>query len=63
MATWETGSTVTLIASTYMRPITEIYYRAMPYTRGDNSLRPDLAWAKAALLQGYGLRPRAQQHG
>jgi hypothetical protein len=42
MATWETGSTITLTASPYNRPIIEICYRTMPYTHEDNRLRPDL---------------------
>ena len=50
MATWETGSTVTLTASPYNRPITEICYRTMPYTCEDNRLRPDLRLGQSDVL-------------
>lgn len=42
MAAWEAGSTITLTASPYNRPSTQICYRTMPYTHEDNTLRPDL---------------------
>ncbi|KIJ16611.1 hypothetical protein PAXINDRAFT_162335 [Paxillus involutus ATCC 200175] len=42
MANWETESSVTLTASPYNKPSTEICYRTMPYTHEDNRLRPDL---------------------
>ncbi|KAF9242045.1 hypothetical protein BU15DRAFT_44361 [Melanogaster broomeanus] len=42
MATWEAGSTITLTASPYNKPSTEVCYRTMPYTHEDNRLRPDL---------------------
>ncbi|KAF8835614.1 hypothetical protein BDN67DRAFT_912751 [Paxillus ammoniavirescens] len=42
MASWETGSSITLTASPYNKPSTEICYRTMPYTHEDNRLRPDL---------------------
>ncbi|KAF8552453.1 hypothetical protein OG21DRAFT_121730 [Imleria badia] len=50
MATWETGSTITLTASAYNRPITDICYRTMPYTREDNRLRPDLRLGQSDAL-------------
>ncbi|KAG8219118.1 hypothetical protein J3R82DRAFT_5020 [Butyriboletus roseoflavus] len=42
MATWEAGNTVTLTASPYIRPSTQICYRTMPYAHEDSWLRPDL---------------------
>ncbi|KIK91245.1 hypothetical protein PAXRUDRAFT_831004 [Paxillus rubicundulus Ve08.2h10] len=42
MANWEAGSSITLTASPYNKPSTEICYRTMPYTHEDNRLRPDL---------------------
>ncbi|KAF9220113.1 hypothetical protein BS17DRAFT_354197 [Gyrodon lividus] len=41
-ANWEAGSSITLTASPYNKPNTEICYRTMPYTHEDNRLRPDL---------------------
>ncbi|KAH7889173.1 hypothetical protein F5I97DRAFT_1940613 [Phlebopus sp. FC_14] len=36
------GSSITLTASPYNKPTTEICYRTMPYTQEDRRLRPDL---------------------
>lgn len=41
-ANWDSKTSTTLTASTYLKSRAEICYRTMPYTHEDNRLRPDL---------------------